>query len=237
MTSSLITTARNPPVLLVDHDAESAARYAVRLASLGFRPAHVRTANEGLEAARRLRPDVVVTAMLFPSPIDGLELTRRLRCDPATKHARIILLTGRAYTTDREAAERAGCDLFLTKPCEAALLAAEIRRLLKSRPRSGRAVPHDPTEPVLVWSRRGEVACVNHAPERDSDRWTAEAWQPLPPRVVNGRVRYQCQYCAGTPIAHDTRAAYQSRITTRVAEDSEDAGVAAGSDGVHAVQV
>ena len=212
ITSSIPTHARTGVVLLVDHDREMAEMYAEHLATRGYAANHVRTANDGLEVARRIRPDAVVTAMMFPSPIDGLELTRRLRCDPSTKNTRIIVLTGRAFNTDREAAQRAGCDLFLTKPCDPVSLATEVQRLLQAGARNAKRLSDERASSSLVWSKRGEVACPEHAPTRDSTRWTSEGWVGLPTRALHGRVRYQCQHCAGSPIAHDSRTYYQQRI-------------------------
>ena len=56
-----------------------------------------------------------------------------------------------------------------------------------------RATPCD-----LFWSRRGEVACPEHAPQQGSTRWTTENWQPL--HAPGRRLRYQCQHCKHTPI-------------------------------------
>lgn len=58
---------------------------------------------------------------------------------------------------------------------------------------------------ALYWSRRGEVACVMHAPERDSSRWPEEQWAPMPATAMRRHgIGYQCQHCSasGRPIAH-----------------------------------
>src|SRR5688572_24941763 len=51
--------------------------------------------------------------------------------------------------------------------------------------------------PSLLWSKRGEVACAEHASQTDDPRWTIEGWAPIP--VAAGHIkrqRYQCQPCA-----------------------------------------
>jgi hypothetical protein len=49
----------------------------------------------------------------------------------------------------------------------------------------------------LYWSKRGDVACATHAPELQSDRWTADGWCPIPDDMNGRRGRaYQCQLCA-----------------------------------------
>ena len=53
----------------------------------------------------------------------------------------------------------------------------------------------------LFWSKRGEVACADHAPQSDKDRWRAEGWRAILPAEMK-RLEYRCQHCAGTPIGH-----------------------------------
>ena len=56
-------------------------------------------------------------------------------------------------------------------------------------------------EPLLFWSRKGEIACAQHAPASDATQWTDEGWQQIP--VVTGRrVKYQCQFCGQRAIQH-----------------------------------
>jgi CheY-like chemotaxis protein len=203
MTNSMPPVRTRPRVvLLVDDNEDTKAMYAQSLEASGFSPLHVRSPLDGLKAAREFQPEAIVTALMFPGPLDGLALTRQLRLDARTAHLKIIILTGRAFTTDREAARRAGCDLFLTKPCAPGALVEALGKV--------GTTPVAPPPPAaetfgLSWSKRGEVACPSHAPARDSDRWTAESWRLIPPSVVHGRVRYQCQHCASGPIAHARR--------------------------------
>ena len=53
----------------------------------------------------------------------------------------------------------------------------------------------------LYWSRKGEIMCVEHAPETASARWTEEGWQSVPD-VAGRRVKYQCQVCGQRAIHH-----------------------------------
>jgi CheY-like chemotaxis protein len=53
----------------------------------------------------------------------------------------------------------------------------------------------------LFWSKRGEVACVDHAPARSSVAWREQGWAEVPaPR--RWATRYQCQHCERTPLHH-----------------------------------
>jgi two-component system phosphate regulon response regulator PhoB len=59
-------------------------------------------------------------------------------------------------------------------------------------------------ETMLFWSRKGVVACRQHAPEPQSDQWNSEGWKPILP-ADDPRARYQCQYCSATAITRRTR--------------------------------
>lgn len=74
--------------------------------------------------------DVIVTGILLASSIDGHELIARLRNDGRTNQTPIIVLTACAWTTERERAERAGCDVFLEKPCLPSDLLRHVRDVL-----------------------------------------------------------------------------------------------------------
>jgi DNA-binding response OmpR family regulator len=124
---------RRPVVLIVDDDNDTSDMYAAGLAVEGFESLLASTATDGLEIAARARPDAVVTDLGLPGELDGLALTERLRHDSRTQAMRIIVLTGSSSEVDRDAARRAGCDLFLTKPCLPDRLADALRNTLSSR--------------------------------------------------------------------------------------------------------
>ena len=104
-------------VLLVEDDREGRQQFAVWLEQAGFQVAATHNGLQALERAVDIRPDVVVTDLYLPG-IDGYELTRRLRSDARTQHIPVIAVTGYApYAQDPDRADRAGCDVFLSKPC------------------------------------------------------------------------------------------------------------------------
>lgn len=63
------------------------------------------------------RPRLILMDIQLPG-IDGLELTRRLKSDPATRDIIIIALSAYAMVGDREKALQAGCDEYVSKPIE-----------------------------------------------------------------------------------------------------------------------
>jgi CheY-like chemotaxis protein len=84
--------------------------------------------------AIRIAPnaDVIVTDLLLLA-LDGYALLEMLKCNPITRAIPLIVLTVCAWTTEEARARRAGCDVFLSKPCLPQTLLGNIRRLMVSR--------------------------------------------------------------------------------------------------------
>jgi two-component system cell cycle response regulator DivK len=115
-------------ILLVQADADNREMYAEFLRFQGLLPVGVATARDGLTVAADA--DVIVTGLRLPEDMDGIAFIARLKGDDRTRQIPIIVLTACALRSDRERAERAGCDVFKPKPCLPDDLLREVRRLL-----------------------------------------------------------------------------------------------------------
>ena len=106
--------------------------YAEFLRHKGFTTHPVATAAEALRAAPAADADIIVTGILLGADMDGLELIQELRNDERVRRTPIIVLTACAWRSERERAERAGCDAFLPKPCSPDELVQAIARVLSA---------------------------------------------------------------------------------------------------------
>jgi DNA-binding response OmpR family regulator len=106
--------------------------YTLALCVRGFQPIPAVSADEAFATACDIHPDAIVTDVMLPE-VSGVDLTARLRGDPRTTDASIIVLTGYASDSTRARVQDAGCDRFLLKPCLPETLAGEIRAVLASR--------------------------------------------------------------------------------------------------------
>jgi len=87
---------------------------------------------QGLEMARSELPSLIVTDLMMPG-MDGLELTRKLRDDPSTRHIPIMMLTARGELADRVAGIDTGVNAYLAKPFSPRELVAAARGLVKTQ--------------------------------------------------------------------------------------------------------
>jgi signal transduction histidine kinase/CheY-like chemotaxis protein len=111
-------------ILVVEDNLDAGETLAEILALQGHRVHVARDGRSGLELARRHRPETVLCDIGLPD-LDGYQVARELRRDPALRATRLVALTGYAQPEDLEAAREAGFDAHLAKPPEIdALLAA-----------------------------------------------------------------------------------------------------------------
>ena len=105
------------PIVVVDDNAINSKLLQVVLRAEGY---EVRVAADGDELTALLRefhPRLVLMDIQLPGA-DGLELTRRLRADPATRDLVIVAVSAYAMKRDHELALAAGCDAYLAKPID-----------------------------------------------------------------------------------------------------------------------
>lgn len=112
-------------ILLVEDNELNRDMLSRRLQRRGYAVTVALDGIEGVAAAGRERPDVVLMDLDLPR-LSGLDATRRLRGDPATAGLKIIALTAHAMSDDRMRALDAGCDAFQSKPIDFAALVATI---------------------------------------------------------------------------------------------------------------
>jgi CheY-like chemotaxis protein len=120
-----------PRILLIEDNELNRDMLRRRLERRGYDVAEAVDGLAGLAAAKASCPDLVLMDLRLPD-IDGREVTRRLRSDPATARVPVIALTAHAMEGDREAALEAGCDDYDTKPVDLARLVGKIERLLRA---------------------------------------------------------------------------------------------------------
>ena len=110
-----------PRVLVVDDHFDTARSYYVGLRMDGYEAEFAVNGYGAIEAARRFRPDIVILDLRLPD-LDGCELARVLRREPACKDARIVAVSGLSSDDDRRRALEAGCDECLLKPLDPLVL-------------------------------------------------------------------------------------------------------------------
>jgi CheY-like chemotaxis protein len=89
--------------------------------------------DEGLRLAREHVPDLVLADLMLPG-LDGIELCREIKGDPATRHIPVIMLTARRESEYGSRAIRAGCERYLEKPIGPVKVLHEVERMVGRPP-------------------------------------------------------------------------------------------------------
>jgi DNA-binding response OmpR family regulator len=128
-----------PKILVVDDEPEAVELLEFNLKKAGF---DVITAADGAQAIRQARsgfPNLVVLDLMLPE-IDGLEVCKMLRRDPATARIPIIMLTAKAAEVDRIVGLELGADDYVTKPFSPRELVLRVNKVM----RRGQLEPAEP---------------------------------------------------------------------------------------------
>ena len=104
-------------LMLVDDNVDAANTLAMLLEMQGYIVAVAYRAQDALDRAAQEAPGIFLLDIGLPD-MDGYELAKRLRAQPATRDAVLIALTGYGQAQDRERSESAGFDHHLVKPVE-----------------------------------------------------------------------------------------------------------------------
>ena len=130
----------HPRLLVVEDDPDIALLLAHSLGRAGFTVDTLTTGAEVVGAVRKALPDLLLLDLMLPG-IDGLEICRALRGDPATAALPIIMLTARAEESDRIVGLELGADDYITKPFSPNEVVARVRALLRRTHRAPAAGP------------------------------------------------------------------------------------------------
>lgn len=119
-------------ILIVDDNPTNLKLVAYLMKANGYEVATAIDADAALSAISAEPPKLILMDLQLPG-IDGLELTRRLKADPATRDIIIVAVTAYAMKGDQDRAMAAGCDDYITKPIDTRALPDTIARHLQAR--------------------------------------------------------------------------------------------------------
>jgi PleD family two-component response regulator len=132
MSYSKTTDAERPRILIADDNAQGVELLEAYLSGSDY---DTRTASDGEQTLRIVEewhPDLILLDIMMPK-ISGFEVCKRVRKNPATRDAAVLMVTALDQPADIERAVEAGTDDFLTKPINKTELLLRVRSALKSR--------------------------------------------------------------------------------------------------------
>ena len=119
-------------ILVVDDEPDAVELISFNLKAAGFEVVSASDGSEAFKLARLHLPDLIVLDVMLPE-IDGLEVCKLLRRDPATAGIPVIMLTAKAGEIDRVLGLELGADDYVTKPFSPRELLLRVRKLIDRR--------------------------------------------------------------------------------------------------------
>jgi CheY-like chemotaxis protein/phosphoribosyl 1,2-cyclic phosphodiesterase len=155
-------------VLIIDDEPEFRKVLAELLGSHGWQVLEAEEGDIGIQLAKSHQPDVIICDLLMPR-CNGFQVCQALRSDPALRQARIIMVSGRDFESDRQEVFRQGADAFLLKPVDPEQLLALMEDREKPATAGGEAPLVSKGQPSTVsnphapgwfrfWGVRGSIA-------------------------------------------------------------------------------
>ena len=118
-------------IVVVEDDAVIRTVLEMALAAEGFsRVTSCARGDEGMDAIRRRKPDLVLLDVMLPG-LDGFAICKRIRETPALSSTRVIMLTARTQNEDIVRGLECGADDYVTKPFDRKVLIARIHAVLR----------------------------------------------------------------------------------------------------------
>lgn len=118
-------------ILYVEDNPQNMRLVRKMLKTGGYDMIEATDGQSGLEMALEYKPDLILMDINLPD-IDGMEVTMRLKANPAMVHTPIVALTANAMFGDRERFTSAGCDGYLAKPVTRNELLNTVAHFLKN---------------------------------------------------------------------------------------------------------
>lgn len=116
-------------ILIIDDDVDTLRLVGLMLQRQGYQISAASNGSEGLAKALQERPDLILLDVMMPD-MDGYEVTRRLRRNPATLTIPILMFTAKTQLDDKVTGFEVGADDYLTKPTHPTELQAHVKALL-----------------------------------------------------------------------------------------------------------
>ena len=149
-------------VLVIEDNPASLDLMTYLLKSFSHTPLSARDGLEGIETARRERPDLVLCDIQLPGA-DGHEICRQLKQDPNLQRIPLVAVTAYAMVGDREKLLGEGFNGYLSKPINPQTFIDQVKPYLSTR-KIESAAPTETTDNVHVKATEGTILVVDNSP-------------------------------------------------------------------------
>ncbi|MDD5044691.1 MAG: response regulator [Candidatus Omnitrophica bacterium] len=120
---------KNKKILLIEDEPDILKTTTIFLEAEGFEVVAAVDGMDGLQKARSISPDLIITDIMLPK-LDGYKLCRMLKFDEKYKSIPIVFFTARAQIADEQLGKEVCADAYIKKPSDPRLLVEKVKELI-----------------------------------------------------------------------------------------------------------
>ncbi len=128
----MIPHMAKPKILIVEDDPDISELIHFNLEKAGYQTVRAEDGEQALRLTQKHQPDLILLDLLLPG-LNGLEVCRRLKRDPAVQHIPIMMVTAKGDEMDRVVGLELGADDYVVKPFSIREIILRIQKLLDRR--------------------------------------------------------------------------------------------------------
>ena len=128
----MISHMAKPKILIVEDDPDISELIHFNLEKAGYQTVRAEDGEQALRLTQKHQPDLILLDLLLPG-LNGLEVCRRLKRDPAVQHIPIMMVTAKGDEMDRVVGLELGADDYVVKPFSIREIILRIQKLLDRR--------------------------------------------------------------------------------------------------------
>ena len=179
-------TMANPDIVIVDDDPMVGELSRDLLTDAGYTVTLVQDSLEAIPTIKAQMPRLIVTDIMMPG-ITGMDICKSVKSDPALKHMKIIVVSGKSYDVEKQRAFQLGADFFLQKPYNVETFSATVKTILDGSVANPAPAPAAPMSASIIREDEHEQAS-----DLDAGQIRVTAWgtRGLPANLPNSASRY-----------------------------------------------
>ncbi len=175
----------NPDIIIIDDDPMVGELSRDLLVDAGYTVTLVQDSLEALATIKAQMPRLIVTDIMMPG-ISGMDICKAVKSDPALKHIKIIVVSGKSYQVEKQRAFQFGADFFLQKPYNVETFSNTVKSILNDSPANPAPPPAAPVAPAIIQDEAPQMS------DLDPGQIRVTVWgsRGLPLELPNSASRY-----------------------------------------------
>ncbi|HBA61526.1 MAG TPA: hypothetical protein DCZ92_12065 [Elusimicrobia bacterium] len=173
-----------PDIIVVDDDPMVGELSRDLLTDGGYTVTLVQDSMQAIPIIKQQVPRLIVTDIMMPG-ISGMDICKAVKSDPALRHIKIIVVSGKSYQVEKQRAFQFGADFFLQKPYNVETFFSTVKNILDGTQANAGRPPAAPAVPEIIRDNEYEQASDLGAGQIRVTVWGSRGMSPVLPNSAS----------------------------------------------------